>query len=344
MSITTIGIDLAKSVFQVHGVDAAGGAVLRRRLRRQELLAFFDRLPPCLVGMEACSSAHHWARELVALGHEVRLIPPQYAKPYVKRNKTDAADAEAICEAVGRPTMRFVPIKTKESQGLLALHRARSLLVRQRTATVNSVRGLLGEFGLVAPKGIRRLVDLRRGMEEADTDVLPEEARAAVAVLFEHLDALTEKIAKVEHEILAWHKASEESQRLATAPGVGPLTATALVAAVDDGAQFQSARHFAAWLGLTPRITASGSRERIGRISKGGDRYLRTLLIHGARAMLGTTFRRNVAPRPWLQSLVARRPMNVAAVAVAHKTARALWAMLRKGETYRRPGVFEVAA
>jgi transposase len=225
---------------------------------------------------------------------------------------------------------------------LLALHRARSLLVKQRTATINSVRGLLGEFGRVAAKGIRRLVELRHAVDEADTDVLPEQARAAITVLFEHLDAFTEKLGRVEREILAWHKTSEESQRLATAPGVGPLTATALVAAVGDGGQFQSARHFAAWLGLTPRMTASGSKERIGRISRGGDRYLRTLLIHGARAMLGTTFRRNAAPRPWLQSLVARRPMNVATVAVAHKTARALWAMLRKGETYRRP--FEAAA
>ena len=305
MSVTTIGIDLAKSVFRIHGADAAGRPVLRRRLRRQELLVFLDRPPPCLIGMEACSSAHHWARDLVAPGHEVRLIPPRYAKPYVKRNKTDAADAEAICEAVTRPTMRFVPIKTKEGQGLLALHRARSLLVRQRTATIDSVRGLLGEFGLVAPKGFRRLVELRRAMEEARPDVLPEEARAAVVVLFEHLDALTEKLGKVEQEILAWHKASDESQRLATAPGMRPLTATALVAAVGDGARFQSARHFAARLGLTPRMTASGSKERIGRISKGGDRYLRTLLIQGARAMLGTTFRRNVPPRPWLQSLAA---------------------------------------
>lgn len=299
-SVSTIGLDLAKSVFQIHGIDAEGQAVMKRRLRRQELLAFFERLEPCLVAMEACSSAHHWARELVALGHDVRLIPPQYAKPYVKRNKTDAADAEAICEAAGRPTMRFVPIKTRESQALLALHRVRSLLVRQRTAAVNSARGLLGEFGLVAPKGIQRVRELRSRMEEAGESVLP--------------------------------------------PGVGPLTATALVAAIGDGAQFQSARHFAAWLGLTPRISASGGREHIGRISKGGDRYLRTLLIHGARAMVGTAFRQKAKPRPWLQALMARRPINVAAVAVAHKTARVLWAMLRQGEVYRRPDSLEAAA
>jgi len=344
MSVTTIGLDLAKSIFQVHGVDAQGRAVLKRRIRRRDLLAFFEELPSCLVGMEACSSAHHWARELVALGHDVRLIPPQYAKPYVKRNKTDAADAEAICEAVGRPNMRFVPIKSKESQGLLTLHRVRSLLVRQRTAAVNSARGLLSEFGIVAAKGICRVAVLRREMEAADEQVLPREARAALDALFEHLDALTLKLDAVDREILAWHKASEASQRLATAPGVGPLTATALIAAVGDASQFPSARHFAAWLGLTPRMSASGNRAHIGRISKGGDRYLRTLLIHGARAMVGTSFRRGVKPRPWLQALIARRPVNVASVAVAHKTARALWAMIRREEAYRAPTVFEAAA
>jgi transposase len=216
--------------------------------------------------------------------------------------------------------------------------------VRQRTAAVNSARGLLGEFGLVASKGIRHVGELRRSLEEACESVLPHEARSALTALFDHLDALTVKLDTVDQEILAWHKTSKESQHLATAPGVGPLTATALVAAIGDGTQFQSARHFAAWLGLTPRISASGGREHIGRISKGGDRYLRTLLIHGARAMVGTMFRRKVKPRPWLRALMARRPINVAAVAVAHKTARALWAMLRRGEAYRRPASLEVAA
>jgi len=337
MSVRTIGLDLAKSIFQVHGVDAEGRAVLKRRIRRRDLLAFFEGLPACLVGMEACSSAHHWARELVVLGHDVRLIPPQYAKPYVKRNKTDAADAEAICEAVARPNMRFVPIKTRESQGVLSLHRARSLMVRQRTATSNAVRGLLSEFGIVAGKGLRRLGDLRRAMEDTSGTLLPPEARTALEGLFDHVEALTEKIEALERRILAWHRQSEASQRLTTAPGIGPITATALVAAIGDASQFASARHFAAWLGLTPRISASGGREHIGRISKGGDRYLRTLLIHGARAMVGTSFRRGVRPRPWLQALIARRPVNVAAVAVAHKTARALWAMLRRGEAYRHP-------
>lgn len=341
MSVRTIGLDLARSIFQVHGVDAEGRAVLKRRIRRRDLLAFFEGLPACLVGMEACSSAHHWARELMALGHDVRLIPPQYAKPHVKRNKTDAADAEAICEAVARPNMRFVPIKTRASQGVLSLHRARSLLVRQRTATSNAIRGLLGEFGIVAGKGLRRPGDLRRAMEDTSATLVPPEARTALEGLFDHVDALSGKIEALESRILAWHRQSVASQRLATAPGVGPgvgpITATALVAAVGDASRFASARHFAAWLGLTPRISASGGREHVGRISKGGDRYLRTLLIHGARAMVGTSFRRGVRPRPWLRALIARRPVNVAAVAVAHKTARALWAMLRRGEAYRHP-------
>ena len=344
MSIVSIGLDIAKTVFQVHGVDETGQVGLRRRLSRHELIAFFGKLPPCLIGMEACSSAHHWARELVRLGHTVRLIPPQYVKPYVKRNKTDAADAEAICEAVARPNMRFVPIKTVEQQGILALHRVRALLVRQRTAAVNTARGLLAEFGVVAGKGIQRIDELRRRMDDLDADRFPDEARSALGCLFDHIDALYEQVATIDARILAWHRSSAESQRLASAPGVGPMTASAIVAAVGDGRQFQSARHFAAWLGLTPRIRASGDRQRIGRISKGGDRYLRTLLIHGARAVVGTSFRKDVAPRPWLKALIGRRPVNVAATAVAHKTARALWAMLTRAETYRRPAVVAVAA
>ena len=318
--------------------------MLRRKLARTELIAFFTKQPPCLVGMEACSSAHHWARELVRLGHEVRLIPSQYVKPYVKRNKTDAADAEAICEAVGRPNMRFVPIKTCEQQSILVLHRVRALLVRQRTAAVNAARGLLGEFGLVVAKGIRKVEELRGRMDKLQPALLPDEAREAIGLLFDQIDSLGERVGAVEARILTWHKSSQVSQRLASAPGVGPMTATALVAAVGDGKQFHSARHFAAWLGLTPRIRASGGKERIGRISKGGDRYLRTLLIHGARAVVGTTFRKDLAPRPWLAALIGRRPVNVAATAVAHKTARALWAMLSRAETYRRPSVAAAAA
>ncbi|WP_085031339.1 IS110 family transposase [Ensifer aridi] len=337
MPVATIGLDLAKAVFQAHGVDDAGQTVLRRRLGRSELLAFFAKLSPCKVAMEACSSAHHWARELVRLGHEVRLIPPQYVKPYVKRNKTDAADAEAICEAATRPNMRFVPIKTRDQQAVLALHRSRSLLVRQRTASINAVRGLVGEFGLVAAKGRYRMSELRQRMNSMSPDDLPGIACQTINTLFDHIDMLEEKIAAVERQIVEWHKNNEDSRRLATAPGVGPITASAIVAAVGDGRQFQSARHFAAWLGLTPRIHASGKKERIGRISKGGDRYLRALLIHGARAIVGTLFRKSVTPRPWLLALAARRPTNVTAVAVAHKTARALWAMLTRDEAYRKP-------
>ena len=344
MSVVSIGLDLAKSVFQVHGVDAAGHTVLRRRLARGDLVAFFARQPACLVGMEACSSAHHWARELVQLGHTVRLIPPQYVKPYVKRNKTDAADAEAICEAVGRPNMRFVPIKTREQQAVLALHRVRSLLVRQRTATINALRGLLTEFGVVAGKGTKRVSDLNERMGKLSTEVLPDEAREALTCLFNQIDDLSLRLHTMERRIIAWHRASEASQRLASAPGVGPITATALVAAVGDGTQFKSARHFAAWLGLTPRVRASGEKERIGRITKGGDRYLRTLLIHGASAVVGTTFRKGVTVRPWLAALVKRRPVNVAATAVAHKTARALWAMLTRCEAYRRSAGLSAAA
>lgn len=335
-NVVTVGLDLAKTVFQVHGVDEAGRTALRRRLARHDLFEYFAKLPPCLIGMEACSAAHHWARELSRLGHSVKLIPPQYVKPYVKRNKTDAADAEAICEAVGRPNMRFVPIKSIDQQAVLTLHRVRSAFVRQRTSAINTARGLLTEFGVVAGKGIQRVAELRQRMDKIDVDLLPEEARAAVTETFDHIDALTERIKAVEARIVAWHKGSEASQRLASAPGVGPITASAIVASVGDGRQFQSARHFAAWLGLTPRINASGGKEHIGKISKGGDRYLRALLIHGARAVVGVNFRKDATPRPWLKQLLARRPVNVAAVAVAHKTARSLWAMITREEGYRK--------
>jgi transposase len=334
MNATRVGLDLAKSVFQVHGVDIAGQAVVRRRLARSQLLGFFAKLPPCIIGMEACSSAHHWARELIRLGHEVRLIPPQYVKPYVKRNKTDAADAEAICEAVGRPNMRFVPIKTEAQQAVLALHRVRSLLVRQRTATINAIRGLLGEFGLVAAKGAARLDELRRKLSTTASEQIPPATRLAIEELFTHVDDLRARVEALEAEIVAGHQANEASRRLAAIPGVGPLTASALVAAVGDGRQFRSARHFAAWLGLTPRMASSGDKQRIGHISKGGDRYLRTLLIHGARAVVGAANRTNLRPRPWLTPLLARRPIPVAATALAHKTARIVWAMLVRGETY----------
>lgn len=253
----------------------------------------------------------------------------------MKRNKTDAADAEAICEAVGRPNMRFVPIKTVAQQAVLALHRVRSLLVRQRTATINAARGLLGEFGLVAAKGAARVDELRRRLGATRPDDVPPAARIAIEMLFEHIDDLRCRGDAIEAEIIAWHQASETSKRLAGVPGIGPLTASALVAAVGDGRQFRSARHFAAWLGLTPRMASSGDKQRIGRISKGGDRYLRTLFIHGARAIVGAVNRPNLRPRPWLSPLLARRPIPVAATALAHKTARVVWAMLSRDEPYR---------
>lgn len=335
MKIARAGLDIAKSVFQVHAVDGAGHAVIRRRLARSQLLNFFSKLPACTIGIEACSSAHHWARELTRLGHEVRLIPPQYVKPYVKRNKTDAADAEAICEAVGRPNMRFVPIKTITQQAVLALHRARSLLVRQRTATINAIRGLLGEYGLVAAKGPARLDDLRRRLAMTASDEVPPAARVAIEALFAQVDDVRARAEAIEAEILAYHQNDEASRRLASIPGVGPLTASALVAAVGECRQFRSARHFAAWVGLTPRMTASGDKQRSGGISKGGDRYLRTLLIHGARAVVGAINRSNLRPRPWLTPLLTRRPIPVAATALAHKNARIIWAMLSRGEAYR---------
>lgn len=334
MTVTQIGLDIAKSVFQAHGINADGETVLRRRLARSQLLSFFAKLAPCVIGMEACSSAHHWARELRRLGHEIRLIPPQYVKPYVKRNKTDAADAEAICEAVGRANMRFVPVKTPDQQAVLALHRTRSLLIRQRTAAINAIRGLLSEFGLVAAKGPARLDELRRRLGEAEPDQVPAEARLAVEALFAHVDELRARAAAIEAEIHTWHQASEPSQRLAAIPGVGTLTATALVAAIGSGQQFQSARHLAAWLGLTPRVRASGDTRRLGGISKGGDRYLRTLLIHGARAVVAALRRPNARPRAWVVKLAERRPVPVAATALAHKTARVVWAMLVRGEGY----------
>jgi transposase len=302
-------------------------------LARSQLLNFFSKPPTCTIGMEACSSAHYWARELTRLGHDVRLIPPQY----VKRNKTDAADAEAICEAVGRPNMRFVPIKTIAQQAVLALHRVRSLLVRQRTTTINAIRGLLGEYGLVAAKGAARLDDLRRRLAMTAPDEVPPAARVAIEALFAHVDDLRARADAIEAEILAHHQNDEASRRLSSIPGVGPLTASALVAAVGECRQFRSARHFAAWVGLTPRMTASGDKQRIGHISKGGDRYLRTLLIHGARAVVGAINRPNLRPRPWLTPLLMRRPIPVAATALAHKNARIIWAMLSRGEAYHLP-------
>jgi len=332
--ITAIGLDLAKHVFQAHGVDEAGTVVVRKRLRRSQVLTFFAGLPPCLIGMEACATAHHWARELSALGHEVRLMPAQYVKAYVKRNKNDAADAEAICEAVMRPSMRFVAVKTTEQQSALMMHRARDLLIRQRTMLVNALRGHLAEFGLVEARGLHKVAGLIAiVMDDADERV-PDLARQVLKVMAEEIDELQRRIAAIDAEALAWHKSSPVSQRLASVPGIGPIIATAIAATAPDPSVFRSGREFAAWLGLVPRQSATGGKMRLGGISKRGDGYLRRLLVCGAQAVL----LRSRAPKadPWLISLLGRRPRLVVAVAVANKMARVAWAIMKKEETYRR--------
>jgi transposase len=334
MQVTTIGLDLAKQVFQLHGIDAGGRVVLRKRLSRSRLLGYFANLPRCVVGMEACGGAHFWARELVALGHAVRLMPPSYVRPYVRRNKHDPADAEACCEAVTRPAMRFVPIKSVEQQSALLLHRGRDLLVRQRTQLVNALRGHLAEFGIVAAQGITRIGALLALVADPADHRVPPLARAVLALVVEQLHEVNEKIAALERRIVAWHGGNEVSQRLATIPGVGPITATALVATVGDPAFFTSARHFTAWLGLTPRQHASGDKVWQGGISKRGSGYLRRLLIHGARSILRWGARRPGAHQRWLDGLLARRPGNVVTVALASKTARIAWAVMVRGTRF----------
>lgn len=337
MEITTIGLDIAKRVFQAHGVDAGGKAVLRRKLQRGEVLEFFKGLQPCLVGIEACGTAHHWAREIRALGHEVRLMPASYVKPYVKRGKTDAADAEAICEAVTRPTMRFVPVKSAEQQAVLMLHRTRDLLVRQRTALVNALRGHMAELGVVAPQGISRVGDLVAALLGEDDAKLPKLAQYALRGLASELEALGERVKEIEAAILTWHKDNEASRRLASIPGIGPITASAIVATVTDPTQFHSARQFAAWIGLVPKQNSSGGKERQGGISKQGDQYLRRLLVLGATSVIRQVRTKITAQTAWLRGVLDRRPARLASVAQANKTARIVWALLARGESYRAP-------
>ncbi len=344
MKITTIGLDIAKRVFQVHGADASGKGQLRRKLQRTDVLTFFASLPPCLVGIEACSTAHHWAREIRALGHEVRLMPASYVKPYVKRGKTDAADAEAICEAVTRPTMRFVPIKSAEQQAVLMLHRTRDLLVRQRTMLVNALRGHMAELGIIAPQGISRVADLLAVLMGEDGAKLPRLGRQALQGLAAELEAVGDRVKQIDAAIMAWHKENEASRRLATIPGIGPITASAIVATVTDPAQFQSARQFAAWIGLVPKQNSSGGKERQGGISKQGDRYLRRLLVLGATAVIRHARTKATAETAWLRGVLDRRPVRLASVAQANKTARIVWALLARGEIYRAPAAAEAAA
>jgi transposase len=331
--ITTIGLDLAKRVFQVHGVDATGAVVLRKRLRREDVLVFFTQLPPCRIGMEACSTAHHWARELRALGHEVLLMPPQYVKPYVKRNKNDAADAEAICEAVGRPSMRFVPVKTIEQQSVLALHRSRDLLVRQRTALANAIRAHLAEFGIIKAQGLHKLERLTQIVQDETDNRVPAEARDALTALVALVDELNTRIDAIEKQIRTWHTTSKASRRLATIPGIGPIIASALTATVADASAFANGRAFAAWLGLVPRQNSSGGKDRLGRVSKQGNGQLRRLLIIGAQAALQCS--KSLRAHPWVAALLARKPRLVAAVALANKIARIAWAVMSKQEDFR---------
>jgi len=331
--VSMIGLDLAKNVFQVHGVDASGAVVLRRQLRRSQVEKFFAQFPPVLVGVEACGGAHHWARVIGRYGHEVRLMPPSYVKPYVKRNKNDGRDAEAICEALSRPTMRFVPVKSVEQQATLAVHNTRSLLVRQRTMVANALRAMLSEIGIVAAQGIKGLGELMQRLAQPSAEV-PELMRGALLLLVRQWQALDAAERALERQIKQMAAADQEARRLMQVPGVGPIIASSVVAKVPDARVFRSGRGFAAWIGLTGRDRGTGGKPRPGPISKQGDRMLRALLINGASAYLRQARRRGVSD-PWLRELLARRPYKVVLVALAAKTARIMWAMLVTGERYR---------
>jgi transposase len=338
MQITTIGLDIAKNVFQVHGIDGSEKVVVRKQLRRSQVLTFFEALSPCLVGMEACATAHYWARELTKLGHEVRLMPAKDVKAYVKRNKNDAADAEAICEAVRRPTMRFVRAKSDEQQGQLMQHRTRDLLMRQRTQLINALRAHMAELGIVAAQGregIKQLLTIVAGERDAR---LPVDAHASLVVLAAGLQAVQTMIGSIERRIIIQHRSNEASKRLKTIPGIGIVGATAIAATVPDPKVFRSGRDFAAWIGLVPRQDSTGGKQKLGPISKQGDQYLRRILVVGAHAVLKRA-RQQPEKYPWLTQLLARKPFRVVAVAVANKMARIAWALLAKGGTYRAPAL-----
>jgi transposase len=338
MQVTTIGLDIAKNVFQVHGIDVAEKVVVRKQLRRSQVLEFFKALPPCLVGMEACATAHYWARELTKLGHRVRLMPAKDVKAYVKRNKNDAADAEAICEAVRRPTMRFVQVKSAEQQGGLMLHRTRDLLMRQRTQLINALRAHMAELGIVAAQGDAGLKELLKIIAVERDARLPVDAHASLVVLAAGLQAVQTMIRSIERRIIIQHRSNEASKRLKTIPGIGIVGATAIAATVPDPKVFRSGRDFAAWIGLVPRQDSTGGKQKLGPISKQGDQYLRRILVVGAHAVLKRA-RQQPEKYPWVTQLLARKPFRVVAVAVANKMARIAWALLAKGGTYRAPAL-----
>jgi len=336
MKIATVGIDLAKNVFQVHGVNEHGKTVLKKQLRRDQVAEFFARLPGCLIGMEACGSAHHWARKLSSLGHDVKLMAPQFVKPYVKTNKNDVADAEAICEAVARPNMRFVPIKNAEQQAVLALHRVRQSFIKARTAQANQIRGLVGEFGLIIPQGIGNIAKRIPELIEDACNELPGSFRLLIDRLMTHLKELDRQVCELEARIKVWHRESELSSRLEKVPGIGPITASALVATIGDAKSFDNGRQLSAWMGLVPKQNSSGGKTNLLGISKRGDSYLRTLLIHGARsAILAGQRKAEGNVDSWLKGLLQRRNHNVAAVALANKNARIVWALLARGKEFR---------
>jgi transposase len=332
--VSTIGVDLAKNVFQVHGADASGAVLFRKKLRRHQVLAFFAAQPPCTVAMEACGSAHHWAREIGRLGHAVRLIPPAYVKPFVKRQKNDAADAEAICEAAQRPTMRFVAPKSEQTQAAALVFRARDLLVRQRTQIINALRGHLAEFGIVAAKGPARVPQLVQAVKDPD-EPIPEIARPILQMLVDTLHRLDEQIAGLDQEVAQRAKANETARRLMTIPGVGPVTAVALAALAPPAEAFKRGRDFAAWVGLTPLQHSTGGKQKLGATSKMGERTLRRLLIIGASAVVRWVARNGAPAGSWMARMIARKPPMLVRVALANKMARIIWALMARGGVYQ---------
>ena len=335
MKVTTIGLDLAKNVFQVHGITDDGEIAFNRALRRSQVLPFFEKLEACLIGIEACASSHYWARELIKLGHEVKLIPPVYVKPYVKRGKSDAADAEAICEAVTRPTMRFVEVKTPEQQAILAVHRTRDLIVRQRTQTINMLRAQLAEFGIVLPRGVYSALKFAKEYLSGEQPELPEVAADVIFELCQQLMFSHDKILCCSRKMTQIAKREKRVALLQTIPGVGVITASAIVATIGSGKQFNNGRELAAWLGLTPLNRSTGGNERLGRISKMGDQYIRRLLVLGMTSRMRMIRAKPEKFDPWFADILARKPSKVAAIAMANKTARMIWAVLTRNEPYK---------